>query len=81
MKFRKVKMKSTSERKQSDDGDEESDEPVANRHFHRWHRKYAVSSIATSLDKVNNDITDFGKIQAKEGDVPLEKKDRLSPKK
>ena len=50
MKFRKAKMKSTSEHKQSDDGDEESDEPVPNRHFHRWHRKYAVSSIATSLD-------------------------------
>ena len=35
---------------------------------------YAVSSIATSLDKVNYDIINFDNVEVKEVDVPLEKK-------
>ena len=35
-------------------------------------KKRAVSSIATSLDDINNDIIVFGNIEAKEADVLLE---------
>ena len=66
---------------QSDDGDTLADEPVANRQFHRQHQKYAVSSITTSLVEVNYDMIDFDNLEVKEADVPLEKKDRLSPNK
>ena len=71
----------TSEDEQSDDGDSEADEPVANRQFHRRHKKYAVSSIATSLDEVIYDMINFDKVEGKEVDISLEEKDRLSSKK
>lgn len=62
----------TPEDEQSDGGD--ADEPVANRQFYKRHKIYAVSSIATSLDKVNYDIINFDNVEVKEVDVPLEKK-------
>ena len=71
----------TSEKEQSDDDDDmEAGEPVAIRQFHRQYKKYTVSSIAISLDKVKYDVIDFDNVEAKEVDIPLEKKDRLSQK-
>lgn len=62
----------TSEDEQSDGGD--ADEPVENRQFYKRHKIYAVSSIATYLDKFNYDIINFENVEVKEVDVPLEKK-------
>ena len=64
----------TSEDEQSDDGDVETDEPVANRQFYKRHNKYAVSRFAISLEEVNYDMIDFDNVEAKDVDVPLEKK-------
>ena len=71
----------TSEDEQSDDGDAEADEPVANKKFHRRHKKYAISSIATSIDEISYDMIDFDNVKAKEVDVPLEKKGQTITKK
>ena len=70
-----------SEDEQSDDGDVETDEPVANRQFYKRHNEYAVSRIAISLEEVNYDMIDFDNVEAKDVDIPLERKDSLSPKK
>ena len=70
----------TSENEQRDDDDAEPDEPAANRQFHRRHKKYTASSIATSLDEVSYDMIDFDNVEAKEVDVPLEKKDSVTIK-
>lgn len=61
--------------------DEAEDVPNRNRQFHRRKKKYAVSSIATSLDEENYDITDYCNIDAKEIEVPLEKKGKKVTKK
>ena len=71
----------TSEDEQSDDGDVETDEPVANRQFYKRHNKYAVSRFAISLEEVNYDMIDFDNVEAKDVDVPLEKKGQSVTKK
>ena len=44
-------------------------------------KKYAISSIATSIDEVSYDMIDFDNVKAKEVDVPLEKKGQTITKK
>ena len=64
----------TSEDEQSDDGDTEADEPVANRQFHRRYKNKAVSSIRTFLEEVIYDMIDFHNVEVKGVDFPLKKK-------
>ena len=65
--------------------DEAEDVPSRNRQFHRRKKKYAVSSIATSiatsLDEENYDITDYRNVEVKEIEVPIEKKGKKVTKK
>lgn len=61
--------------------DEAEDVPSRNRQFHRRKKKYAVSSIATSLDEENYDITDYRNVDVKEIEVPIEKKGKKVTKK
>lgn len=71
----------TSEDEQSDDGDTEADEPVANRQFHRPYENNAVSSIQTFIEEVIYDMIDFHKVEVKGVDFPLEKKGLVVTKK
>ena len=64
----------TSEDKQSNNGDAEANELVTNAQFDRGCKKYALSSIPTSLDEVNYDMINFDNVEAKEVDIPLDKK-------
>ena len=77
------------------DNDAEENETVANvnRQFHKQQNKYAVSSIATSLDEANyhmintnivkkeENMTDTNIVKKEEIDVPLQKKGNKVTKK
>ena len=68
---------------EEESGDEVPDdiEPVRNREFHGRKQKYAVSSIETSLDESNYNMTDYDDIEVEEIEVPLEKKKQTVTKK
>ena len=71
-----------SEGEQSDN-DAEENETVANvnRQFHKQQNKYAVSSIAMSLDEANYNMIDTNIVKKEEIDVPLQKKGNKVTKK